>query len=219
MARVDGILGTLNRSLSPKHIGPICRRVHPSGLHDSWGVEGRHEGPLWSFDGPTGIVRKRLTRIIFKDEKFDKQETNGGEVALRSGVYELKIRYVESGDLNVQSGLIIGEIEFDNLGYVLAEGVDWDRLLAGGKQYVLPYGNKARGKVLWHRRRICEAWRDGDVLTFRIDTDFGTVSFQRGDSKPLALINVLAFSNNRKYPDYLRLFAYCGTLQEVQGTT
>lgn len=91
--------------------------------------------------------------------------------------------------------------------------------MAGEKQTSLPYGNNARGSVKWHRRKISEPWADGDTLIFRIDTDFGTLRFQRGGAKSreLMLRNVLPFSNDRKYPDFLRVFAYCGSLQEVEG--
>ena len=58
---------------------------------------------------------------------------------------------------------------------------------------------------MWRRRKISEPWKDGVVLTFRSDLNENTVVYQKGDSPAKSLWNVLAFTNNRKNPDFIRL--------------
>jgi len=50
---------------------------------------------------------------------------------------------------------------------------------------------------------------DGVVLKFHIDTNKNTIIYQKGNTPEKVLSNVIAFTNNRMYPEYLKLFAYC----------
>ena len=101
-------------------------------------------------------------------------------------------------------------MEFHSSGYAIAEGVDWDRLLNNQRQTQLPYSRGLRGVATWQSRKISEPWEGGEELKFKIDTNENTIVFQKGNTPAKTLWNVLAFTNNPKYPEYLRAFAYCG---------
>ena len=62
---------------------------------------------------------------------------------------------------------------------------------------------------MWMQRKISEPWVDGEVLHFRIDTNENTIVYRKGNTPEKTLRNILAFTNNRTYPDYLQVFAYC----------
>ncbi|KAL7541644.1 hypothetical protein ACHAXR_011089 [Thalassiosira sp. AJA248-18] len=101
-------------------------------------------------------------------------------------------------------------MEFNSKGYALAEGADWDRLLNNQRQTQLPYSHNARGQRMWMKRKICEPWLDGDEIKIRVDTNENTVVFKKGSTPAKTFWNALAFTNNPKYPESLRVFAYCG---------
>ena len=134
------------------------------------------------------------------------------ELNLKTGIYKLSIRYEEAKSNSTadaqHAGIVIGEIEFRSDGYAGAEGADWDRLLSNQRQTGLPYSHGARGKLKWLERKISEPWEDEDILNITIDTNTNTVTFQRNGLPWKVLRNVLAFTNNRVYPEYLRVFAY-----------
>lgn len=161
-------------------------------------------GIIISSNSKNDKIRSSLPQLVFSDK---------ARLVRDSGVYELSISYNSSGQnqtLN-DAGIVIGEIEFNNQGYVMAEGADWDRLLVGQRQTQLPYAHGARGEPKWLRRKISEPWQDGDELKFRIDTNENTIVFEKSNSSRKVFWNVLAFTNNRKYPDFLRVMAFCGT--------
>ncbi|KAL3906783.1 MAG: hypothetical protein SGARI_003844 [Bacillariaceae sp.] len=140
------------------------------------------------------------------------------EIGLQSGIYALSIRYNKNDEYDTsEAGIIIGEIEFNNKGFVMAEGADWDRLLNNQKQTQLPYSHGARGLPTWKERRISEPWVDGDELKFRLDTNENTIVFQKGNTPKKTFWNVLAFTNNRRYPEFLRAYAYAGNGKFVGG--
>jgi hypothetical protein len=70
----------------------------------------------------------------------------------------------------------------------------------------------------WFSFKVNEKWEDGNILTFKIDTYKNTVGFtiHNDDDTTKAVragwmfSNVLKFTNNPIYPDYLQVFAYCG---------
>lgn len=156
--------------------------------------------PPWSGNN---TVRRLLPHLLFN---------NKGELNLKSGVYLLTIKFssCKKNDPSNEAGIIIGEMEFNNRGYAMAQGADWERLLNNQRQTQLPYANGARGVATWIRRKICEPWEDDDVLKFTIDTNENTVVFQRGNTPKRVFWNVLAFTNNRVYPEFLHVHAYCG---------
>ena len=69
---------------------------------------------------------------------------------------------------------------------------------------------RRKGISTWSPRKISEPWGNGVELRFKIDTNENTIVFQKGDSLAKTFWNILAFTNNPKYPEYLCLFAYCG---------
>lgn len=158
----------------------------------------------------TGRVRLLIPQIRF----------NGKEnIMHKSGIYSLTIKYNNSNNVTSctakagskqEAGIIIGEISFDSNGYVTAEGADWDRLLNGQRQTQLPYAHGARGQPTWLSRKISEPWNDGVELKFRIDTNENTIVFQKGNTPKKVFWNILSFTNNRTYPEFLKVFAYCG---------
>jgi len=157
--------------------------------------------PPWSDRYKT---RPLLSHVVFNKE---------AELKLKTGVYLLSIKYCKGSEKKYatsEAGIIIGEMDFNNSGYAMAEGVDWDRLLNNQRQTQLPYANGARGMPQWLRRKICEPWEDGDILKFRIDTNENTIVFQRGNTPKRVFWNVLAFTNNRTFPEFLHVYAYCG---------
>jgi hypothetical protein len=144
------------------------------------------------------------------------------ELQLKSGIYALVVKYTcnSSGQdqLNPQNtnkmeaGIIVGEMEFNSEGFVMAEGADWDRLLSNQRQTQLPYSHGARGVPMWLRRKVSEPWKDGDEIKIRVDPNENTIVFnvKKGNMPEKVFWNVLAFSNNSKNPDFIRLYAYCG---------
>ena len=151
-------------------------------------------------------TRNLLAQLVFNDK---------AELNHKSGIYSLTIKYnVSSGNTTQDAAIIIGEMEFHSSGCVIAEGADWDRLLNNQRQLQLPYSRGARGVATWQSRKISEPWEDNDELKFKIDTNENTIFFQKGNTPAKTFWNVLAFSNNPKYPEYLCVFAYCGGRHE-----
>ena len=167
-----------------------------------------HQVPGWS-------NRHSECRLLLSQLTFNGK----AEIQHKSGIYKLNIKYsvVDGGgnDDSSEAGIIVGEVEFNNRGYVVAEGADWDRLLTGQRQNQLPYSLGARGTLVWTHQKISEPWKDGDILKFTIDTNENTIVFQKGNTPKKVFWNVLYFTNNTKYPEYLRLFAYCGGQSEA----
>lgn len=65
---------------------------------------------------------------------------------------------------------------------------------------------------MWLRRKVSEPWKDGDEIKIRVDPNENTIVFnvKKGNMPEKVFWNVLAFSNNSKNPDFIRLYAYCG---------
>ena len=156
--------------------------------------------PLWAI---AKNVQGLLAQLAFNDKS---------KLMLRSGIYSLVIKYnvPDPNRYQQDAGIIVGEVDFNSAGYALAEGADWDKLLTNQKQTQLPYSRGARGISTWRCWKICEPWEDGDLIKLKIDTNENTLVFQRGDTPAKTLWNVLAFTNNPKYPEHLCAFAYCG---------
>ena len=151
--------------------------------------------------------RNLLTQLVFNGK---------AELMHKSGIYSLVIKYNGSpGIHNQDAAIIVGEMEFHSKGYVMAEGADWDRLLNNQRQTQLPYSHGARGVSTWMSRKISEPWEDGTELRFKIDTNENTIVFQKGNAPAKTFWNALAFTNNPKYPEFLRAFAYCGAWEEA----
>ena len=77
--------------------------------------------PTWS--DTHGYVRNHLPQIMFNDK---------AELCEKSGIYSMTIKYNKQNPTpgsNLDAAIIIGETEFHNLGFAVAEGADWDRLL------------------------------------------------------------------------------------------
>jgi hypothetical protein len=72
------------------------------------------------------------------------------------------------------------------------------------------------GKLKWYSSKVSEPWKNGDTLKFKIDTHTNTLGYtiQGADEKEVRtgwmFKNVLAFTNNRTYIDYMQVMAYCG---------
>ena len=154
--------------------------------------------------------------ILCKDQRSDRSlipqlSINGNvNVMLNSGIYSLAIRFsTDESNCYKEAAIVVGETSFSSDGYVRAEGADWDRLLNGQRQNQLPYTHGTRGEPTWMESKISEPWEDGVVLKFRIDTNKNTIIYQKGNTPKKVLSNVIAFTNNRMYPEYLKLFAYC----------
>jgi len=123
---------------------------------------------------------------------------------------------IEEQGKEVEAAIIIGEIAFDNRGFVLAPGADWNKLFGGQKQMETPTSSGKPAKVKWHSSKVSDQWLDGDTIKFKIDTDTMTLGFtiQGKDDVEVRtgwmFKNVLAFTNNKTYPDVLHVFAYIG---------
>ncbi|CAB9523418.1 expressed unknown protein [Seminavis robusta] len=173
------------------------------------------ESPAWTTDHGQ---RSLLPELVFN---------NDPKVKLKSGIYCLQVRYKNATETTatlptptrIEAGIIVGEIEFNSNGTVMAQGADWDRLLDSKRQTQLPYSHGARGVPTWSRRKISEPWLDGEVLKFRIDTNESTIVFQREGPPEKLFWNVLAFTNNRQFPDFLRLYAFCGGVPQSSFST
>ena len=152
-------------------------------------------------------------RNSYHYESAKKASTNdltfndSSKIMLKSDAYNLKVRYNKGKATEEVTGISIGEVEFQSDGTAGAVGADWDRLLSNQRQTQLPYAHGARGEPTWLRGKLSEPWEDGDELSFIIDTNENTITFQRNNLPKKALRNVLAFTNNRLYPEYLRVFA------------
>jgi len=171
--------------------------------------------PNQSFGGSIEWRTGGRARLLIPQIRFNDKEN----IMHKSGIYSLTIKYNNSKNSTgclakegsrQEAGIIIGEISFDSDGYATAEGADWDRLLNGQRQTQLPYAHGARGQPTWLSRKISEPWNDGVELKFRIDTNENTIVFQKGDTPKKVFWNVLSFTNNRTYPEFLKVFAYCG---------
>ena len=113
-------------------------QARPGNIRDEFDPQ-----PAWSNEE----IRFELPQLVFN---------NMVEIQNGSGVYQLKIKYNATREKQVDAGIIVGEIEFSNQGFVNAEGADWDRLLNKQKQTQLPYSNGAsdenylnRGWMVW----------------------------------------------------------------------
>jgi len=171
---------------------------------------GKLKPPKWSSLDKKKSIRTYLPKLAIGGET---------QIKLNTGVYYLTVKY--SNDQiaeDNEAAIIIGEIAFDNRGFVLAAGADWNKLFGGQKQLEAPSasGNKAGGKLKWHSSKVSEAWKDGDTLKFKIDTTTNTLGYtiQGVDDKDVRtgwmFANVLAFTNNKMYPQFLNVFAYAG---------
>jgi len=193
------------------------------------------KAPKWSTtrDGePKKIsnIRSYLPNVAFNGET---------KIKLKSGVHYLTMTYQNPHIKNkngaqhalnkeIEAAIIVGEIVFDCKGYVLAQGADWDKLFAGKLQLKEQSSNNKLKK--WYSHKVSEPWQDGDTLTFKIDTIKNTIGYTiRGKSKQggkkaevrsgWMFANVLAYTNNRTFPDYLQVFAYCGGKQSLNNPT
>jgi hypothetical protein len=187
--------------------------IHPSAIYDCpySGYSHENDIPNWSSGGSSG-GRHLLPQLLFNDK---------AKLPQRSGVYSLSIMYSNSRNqpsgepIQQEAGIVVGEMEFSNGGFVMAKGADWDRLLNGQRQTQLPYAHGARGVPCWRRRKISEPWEDGEELKFRVDTNENTIVFKKGDTPEKIFWNVLAFTNNQDYPDFLCVYAYCGGFRQL----
>jgi len=170
---------------------------------------GKLKPPKWSTLDKKKSIRTYLPKLAIGGET---------QIKLNTGIYYLTIKY--SNDQiaeDNEAAIIIGEIAFDNRGFVLAAGADWNKLFGGQKQLEAPSAaGKASGKMKWHSSKVSEAWKDGDTLKFKIDTMTNTLGYtiQGVDDKEVRtgwmFANVLAFTNNKMYPRFLNVFAYAG---------
>jgi len=170
---------------------------------------GKLKPPKWSTLDKKKSIRTYLPKLAIGGES---------QIKLNSGIYYLTIKY-ENDQIaeDNEAAIIIGEIAFDNRGFVLAAGADWNKLFGGQKQLEAPSATgKAGGKLKWHSSKVSEAWKDGDTLKFKIDTMTNTLGYtiQGVDDKEVRtgwmFSNVLAFTNNRMYTRFLQVFAYIG---------
>ena len=187
-------------------------RSHPVGLYSSY--HSKHDyyfsnlAPQWVTNYPSGSSRNLLPQLVFNDMK---------ELNLNSGIYSLTTQYNASeGNTTQDAAIIIGEIEFHSSGYAIAEGADWDRLLNNQRQTQRQYFRGVREVATWQSHKISSSWEDGDELKFKIDTNENTIVFQKGNTPTKTFKNVLAFTNNPKYPEHLRAFAYCGWTKSTE---
>lgn len=176
---------------------------------------GKLKAPKWSVMDKKASVRSYLPKLTVEGQPT---------IGLNTGTYYLTVKYENkyaSGDdedetKEVEAAIIIGEICFDCRGFVLAPGADWNKLFGGQKQLEVPNAAGKAGKLKWHSSKVSDQWKDGDTLKFKIDTNSMTLGFtiQGKDDKEVRtgwmFKNVLAFTNNKTYPDFLHIFAYCG---------
>jgi len=187
-------------------------RGHDNSIFPSQQPEGCITGylqPAWSGGVSNLPVHDLLPVLAFNGETELKQ---------KSGIFSLTVTHNCSTtntdryppNLEQEAAIIVGQIAFSNDGCAMAEGADWDRLLSNQRQTQLPYSHGARGLPQWQSRKISEPWEDGVELTFRIDNNENTIVYKKGDTPEKVFWNTLAFTNNRNFPDFLRVFAYCG---------
>jgi len=171
---------------------------------------GKLKPPKWSSLDKKKSMRTYLPKLAIGGET---------QIKLNTGVYYLTVKY--SNDQiaeDNEAAIIIGEIAFDNRGFVLAAGADWNKLFGGQKQLEAPSssGGGKQAKLKWHSSKVSEAWKDGDTLKFKIDTTTNTLGYtiQGVDDAEVRtgwmFANVLAFTNNKMYPNFLNVFAYVG---------
>jgi len=165
---------------------------------------GKLQPPLWA---PTAkkSVRSYLPTLTIGGKKTIKLDT---------GVYYLTVKYEQATNAAVEAAIVIGEIAFDNTGYVLAPGAKWTKILKGEKQ---KEGRTPPSKSKWYTAKISEHWRNGDILRFKIDTNTKTIVYTQtaaGDDEEAKagwrFENILAFTSVPTYPRDLHAFAYCG---------
>lgn len=125
--------------------------------------------------------------------------------------YQFTVKYNSNSDTSIV-GVVIGEIAFTSDGYATAEGADWDGLMSGHKQTRLPYSYKQRGEPVWMSRKLSEPWKSGDTLTLGIDTANGNIYYERSGMKKKIFKNILTFTNDRDFPDYIQVFAFVCSL-------
>jgi len=195
---------------------------------------------------PNGQMKPPKWSTTLDKKKNKKQNNNnfrsylptlsiGGEteIKLYSGIYYFTIHYENNqiGEGHNEAAIIIGEMAFDSRGYVTAAGADWNKLFGGdggGEQQIKVkkarrrpsiIGRKSAGhkKLKWSSSKISDAWKDGDTLNFKIDTNTNSVVYtiQGANDKDdvctgMKLSNILSFTNNHTYPKFLQVFAYCG---------
>jgi len=196
---------------------------------------------------PNGQMKPPKWSTTTLDKKKNKKQNNnnfrsylptlsiGGEteIKLYSGIYYFTIHYENNqiGEGHNEAAIIIGEMAFDSRGYVTAAGADWNKLLFGGdnggeqqikvkkarRTSIIGRGSAGHKKLKWSSSKISDAWKDGDTLNFKIDTNTNSVVYtiQGANDKDdvctgMKLSNILSFTNNHTYPKFLQVFAYCG---------
>jgi len=193
------------------------------------------KAPKWAsiLDNDSSNRKKKNVRSFLPKLALDgktkielNKSSSGGKGAAR-GVHYLTIKYenpnIKNQTLNkqIEAAIILGEIVFDCNGFVLAQGADWTKLFAGKLQLKAQSTGNQMSK--WYSHKVSEPWQDGDTLTFKIDIPKNTIGYTiRGaiDNKVRSgwmFSNVLAYTNNRMYPDYLQVFAYCGGKQSLNN--
>jgi len=173
-------------------------------------------------------VRSFLPKLALDGKtKIELKKSSSGGKGAAGGVHYLTIKYenpnIKNQTLNkqIEAAIILGEIVFDCNGFVLAQGADWTKLFAGKLQLKAQSTGNQMSK--WYSHKVSEPWQDGDTLTFKIDIPKNTIGYTiRGavDNKVRSgwmFSNVLAYTNNRMYPDYLQVFAYCGGKQSLNN--
>jgi len=175
---------------------------------------GKLKAPKWSILDKKSSVRSYLPKVCINGES---------QVKLNTGTYYLTVKYEnnfitdsEDAAKEIEAAIIIGEIAFDNRGFVLAPGADWNKLFGGQKQMEAPTTSGKAGKLKWHSSKVSEPWKSGDTIKFKIDTNTMTLGFTiQGENESEVRTgwmfkNVLAFTNNKTYADVLHIFAYIG---------
>jgi hypothetical protein len=125
----EGSFGLLDGGEGMELLGGTCPMMNQTGdpSHFSYRSRGCPIGyiadhyrymPTWSTDG---TEREMLPRLVFDGKP---------ELMHKSGIYSLTIEYTKGNDHDRQdTAIIVGEIEFNSGGFVMAKGADWDRLL------------------------------------------------------------------------------------------
>lgn len=175
---------------------------------------GKLQAPKWSVLDKKTNVRSYLPKLTIDGKS---------NIPLNTGTYYLSVVYENSSadsdddSKEVEAAIIIGEIAFDCRGFVLAPGADWNKLFGGQKQLEAPTASGKEGKLKWHSSKVSDQWKDGDTLKFKVDTNSMTLGFtiQGKDESEVRtgwmFKNVLAFTNNKTFPNFLHMFAYCGS--------
>jgi len=209
LSKEDALFGMVNKTkdvISGDSFGKYWDRMR--NRVDQYG---KLKAPKWSILDKKSSVRSYLPKLAIGGKT---------QIKLNSGTYYLTVKYDNSCGVTdskeVEAAIIIGEIAFDNRGFVLAPGADWNKLFGGQKQMETPTSSGKPAKVKWHSSKVSDQWLDGDTIKFKIDTDTMTLGFtiQGKDDVEVRtgwmFKNVLAFTNNKTYPDVLHVFAYIG---------